>query len=217
MVRVSVLALVVFSLLCPQKAAGGPIFASALLGDTGVSSGSSVWRGQFLAARFELTRAVETETVGGHFFTGSGTIFAAIVALDGETDFPDSTDLSSSDVLGATLLAPPLPSNDVFAPLRLQLSPGWYAVVFGGLLFGSTSAAAGAPAGNPLMGTPSFFLYDSVTPWRDLNTGNDSNGYRFVVTGRAAPVPDSGSSALMTMLSVTAIAALRWRARHAAS
>ena len=182
------LAVVVVVLAWGQVAQAAPIFESALLGGTGVGGGSAVSLNQFLGVRFELTETVETQLVGGHFFAGSGTIFAALVALDGLTDFPDSSDLTTADVIGTSLLAPPLPSHDVFAPLSVVLNPGWYGLVFGSQLFGATSPVGGAPNSNPTVGTPSFFLHNSLG-WRDLNIGHESEVFRFVLNGTPVPEP----------------------------
>ncbi len=71
-----------------------------------------------------------------------GQVYAGVVALAGQFDIPDSTDLSTPDVVGVTLLTPISPSANVSANLVLTLPPGWYALVFGSGLFGATGALA---------------------------------------------------------------------------
>jgi hypothetical protein len=74
-------------------------------------------------------------------------VFGALVRLTSATDFSDSRNLSTPEVLGAAHLT--TPSQDWFAvglhsePLRAVLSPGWYALVFGGGLFGSEGGVGG--------------------------------------------------------------------------
>jgi len=102
---------------------------------------------QFLGARFVVDSTVKTTSIGGHFISdggpaGNGKFFGGIVALTTQSDFPDSIDLSTPDVLGTTLLTFPDPSSEVSAPLEVTLSPGIYAVVFGTGLFGATSSGA---------------------------------------------------------------------------
>ena len=83
-----------------------------------------------------------------------GQIFGAIVRLDDFSDVPDSFDLSTPDVLGVSLLTPPGCSNEVSAPLSLELEPGTYALVFGSGLFGATGAAFAPTGSDSDIGTP---------------------------------------------------------------
>jgi hypothetical protein len=73
----------------------------------------------------------------------SETVFAAIVALTGPGDIPDSYDLTSPDVLTRVLMTfPPGPTRSatVSTPVGLPVAPGWYAAVFGtGAFFASLS------------------------------------------------------------------------------
>ncbi len=117
---------------------------------------TSVNRFVFTGVRFQLTQPVITSQIGGHFVeANSGSFFGAIVALDDESDFPDSGDFSSSDFLGSTLLTFPHPSAEVFGDLSLSLDPGWYALVFGSGLFEATGAGA-APRNNTDIGNPTY-------------------------------------------------------------
>jgi hypothetical protein len=122
----------------PAAANSPRIYQSAALGGIGRFGGPSVSNSQILAARFHLNQATTTAHIGG-VFGGSGTIYGAIVALTGPEDFPDSTDLSSADVLGAALLMLPDGNAELIAtPLEVRLSPGWYAIAFGTGRFGAT-------------------------------------------------------------------------------
>ena len=74
-------------------------------------------------------------------FDASPEFFGALVALSGPNDFPDSGDLSTSDVLGVSVLAVPRPSDEVSAALDVALTPGWYALVVASLLESKCSAS----------------------------------------------------------------------------
>jgi len=99
------------------------LFESGTLGPTGVTfadlengtvPGTNVNKFVFAGVRFELTQPVITTQVGGHFVEEvPGTFFGAIVALDDAGDFPNSADLSTADVLGATTPTYPNPSAEV--------------------------------------------------------------------------------------------------------
>ena len=140
------------------------------------------------AHRFQIDALTELESVGGFFenFTADDqTIFAAVVALTGPLDFPDSLDLSSPDVLGTTLLelgGQTILGSDRSGSLNLALAPGWYALVFGAGKFGADAGVASvvlpsltidlAPSQLPFtsilpgnaFGTPPQFLYQAATP-----------------------------------------------------
>ena len=103
----------------------------------GISMGSENW----LFHNFELTQTLKRPDVGIYFETYQWTqAFAAIVALDGETDVPDSIDLSTPDLLGPAILdlVPTGPGGaDRSAILPMVLEPGWYALGFGSGAFGA--------------------------------------------------------------------------------
>jgi hypothetical protein len=82
--------------------------------------------------------------VGAHLidsafpYVGNKQVYAAIIALSGPTDLPDSTILITPDVVGAALLPLPESSAEVSAPLSLSLQPGWYALQIGSWQFGAS-------------------------------------------------------------------------------
>jgi hypothetical protein len=155
----------------------------------------------FIGVRFQLTQSVLTSQIGGHFISESnGTFFGAIVALDDANDFPNSNDLSTSDVLDTTSLTFPVPSGEVFGDLELRLNPGWYALVFGSGLFG-TSGHGTALWNNPVIGDPSIIVGRDRS-WFDLAIFRTPplEDFRFVLTGTVVPEP--GSLSLLLLISM---------------
>jgi hypothetical protein len=186
------------------NASAATIFESGTLGPTGIprseiAGGSNVSPVVFVGVRFHLDQPVNTTQIGGHFVKNIGaneSLFGAIVALANENDFPDSGNLSTPDVMGSTLLAFPEPSDEVFGDLVKPLDPGWYALVFGSGLFGTTgngvALANGADIGDP---TYIGFQPGAVNGWGNLINPIFRN-FRFVVQGHIVPEPSA--FALMT-------------------
>jgi hypothetical protein len=175
------------------------IFESGTLGPTGITwqqalngevRASNVNSNVFSGVRFELLQPVAITQIGGHLVGPPGTLdtfFGAIVKLDDENDFPNSGDLSTSDVLGSTLIGFPEPSAEVFGDLSLPLDPGWYALVFGGELFGASGHGA-MPLNNPDIGNPTYIAWQTGDGWANLLNPIFRN-YRFVVQGTIVPEP----------------------------
>jgi hypothetical protein len=123
---------------------GDRIHESTAHGGSGGGGGSAFTPSGFLASRFFIDEAFRTTRIGGEiggeFGAGNSKVFAAIVALTGPDDFPDSVDLSTPDVLGHALL--PVPEDGLSflndAELTVNLTPGWYAIVYGSGRFGAT-------------------------------------------------------------------------------
>jgi hypothetical protein len=187
------------------------LFQSGTLGPTGITwndlalgnvPGTNVNSAVYAGVRFQLTQAVKTTSVGGHFVApANGTFFGAIVSLDDANDFPDSGDLSTPDVLGATTIEFPSPSNEVFGNLPLQLDPGWYALVFGSGLFGSTGAG-GALRNGMDIGSPTYIAFQPLSgaPWLEISP--DFSHHRFVVTGTIVPEPGTFHLITLAVLSL---------------
>lgn len=187
------------------------LFESATLGPTGITNqqrideqipGTNVNEFVFVGARFELTQPVVTSRIGGHFTVNDatgGTFFGAVVALEGPDDFPDSGDLSTPDVLGDTLLSFPDPSAEVFGDLGLALEPGWYGIVFGSGLFGSSGSGGALRNGSDFQST--IYLGGFDGGW---GNGLAGTGNSFSIVGRVVPEPSS----LIVFLNVFTLALL---------
>jgi hypothetical protein len=149
--------------------ATGPLFYSTApyLAPPPGGGGSSIYGSQFLGTRFQVTQPITIDAIGGNFqgTTTGGTVWGALVALTSFSDYPNSTNLTTPDVLAHTTFSVPLVSSvDLTLPIGpLTVSPGIYAVVFGGgLAIGggpfSTNGEAAMPNFAPPNGTPSIFL-----------------------------------------------------------
>ena len=135
--------------LVVSTATVGPrIYQTTTNPSLGGYGGSSISATQFLGTRFQVTAPTTTGRIGG-VFGGTGTAFAALVALSGPDDVPDSFDLSTPDLLGHSIFALPGGSGLlVSAALEIPLSPGWYAAVFGTTLFGAQGEGYSTDSGD---------------------------------------------------------------------
>jgi hypothetical protein len=175
------------------------IYESGSLGPTGIPwsdltddivEGININRSVFAGVRFRLDRPVITAEVGGHFTGPSdSTFFGSIVRLESESDFPNTSELSSPDVLGHTLLRFPVPSAEVFGNLSVSLDPGWYALVFGSGLFGATGIG-GALENNSDFSDPAYIAFGPNLQWHNLDTLPVAfENHRFVIKGDIVPEP----------------------------
>ena len=145
------------------------IYESATMGEAGQSVYGHMLLGhtQFGGARFELTSSMQVDAIGGHFATyypgGSLNLFGALVALTAETDVPDSSNLSTPDVLRTVAFDPTGPSSDHVIPIDpILLTPGWYAVVFGAGLHGAVAGFDNsAQQNNSPAGSPKYLTWTS--------------------------------------------------------
>ena len=94
------------TIICPLAEAF-TLFETAALGPTGIAdAGFEITNVQSVGARFEVTSPVTTTRVGAHLidsafpYVGNKQVYAAIIALSGPTDLPDSTILITPDVVG---------------------------------------------------------------------------------------------------------------------
>jgi hypothetical protein len=197
--RAFILALLAFLVTRSGTATAAVLYETGALGPTGItwdqmtsdpSLGVNVSRAVFGGVRFRLTTPVALSHVGGHFVARAGadrSFFGAIVRLEGETDYPDSIDLSTPDVRGATLLTFPSASAEAFGQLDLTLEPGLYALVFGSGLFGATGAGASL-RNNTEGGMPDYIGFQSGFGWGERAS---QGGKRFVIEGHFIPEPSA--------------------------
>jgi hypothetical protein len=205
---------VLTSLACAAKPA--MIYQSATMGPVGVTKsqllygdvpGTTVDAGVFVGVRFELAQEAQVTAIGGHFGSVSdpNRFFGAIVRLSDVSDFPDSDDLSTPDVLGVSRLTFPHPSNEVFGDLTINLGPGWYALVFGSGLF-DTDGLGGALRNNSDIAKQSYIGWQANgTGWFDLADLAEFivfDNHRFVVEGTLIPEPSSSTLVVLAAVMV---------------
>lgn len=184
----------------PLAAAGFSIYESVALGPLlpGGDPPPVVVADQFLGVKFHVSKPVTTGSIGGYFapYTPNvdADIIGAIVRLDGPHDFPNSFDLSTTDVLGQTIVHVAEPPGDYAGDLVLPLTEGWYA-----LIFVATGVQDRHNAVMPRMDTdieyPLYFfgrVLDPSTPeWFACFDGGGLEGVRmFVVTDQAPTAPN---------------------------
>ena len=119
-----------------------------------VTGGGQVPSPGFLGTRFQapFTGATALATVGisrQFNFTPIPQMFAAIIQLSGSTDFPDTSNLTSSDVLGSSVFTVNQGVGDRSVGLVVPIVSGqWYGLAFGtGLLGANPGTIAGTAFG----------------------------------------------------------------------
>lgn len=187
------------------KARGDLLFQSAQYAPASGVSGVFINANQFYGVRFYLPSSVVTTSIGGHFGTLSGNMFGAVVRLSGPADYPDSYDLSTSDVLGSAVLNPQPTANDCSTDIVLALSPGWYSLVYGSERFGAHGVAY-APTSNLRVGSPTFFYNGGLGQQRWYE---DIQDLRFFLNGQVVPEP---STPLLLGIGA-ALLGMRWLAK----
>jgi hypothetical protein len=89
--------------------------------------------------RFELKHTSRITGAGAYFGDSAPPVklFAAIVALSGEDDLPDSQDLSTDDCIAAQVFRTLPHPGDAIATMDVTVEPGWYLVLLGSNAFGA--------------------------------------------------------------------------------
>jgi hypothetical protein len=168
--------------------------------------------------RFQITSPTKLETVGGFFrnFTGvTQHVFGAVIRLSGPADFPDSSDLTTPDVLGTTLISVGTALSAYDGALSLTLSPGWYALELGTGRFGASSGLLF----DLNLSQHTVDLDPTQSTIVAIQTGHPSIGpgfypqpgaFRFFGTGVAVPEP---ATLLLLGAGLAGLAGVTWR-RH---
>jgi hypothetical protein len=182
---------------------GATVYESATLGPTGFTiqqvlqgeaSGFNVAESNYVGGRFHVDQTYAATRIGGHFVRGfaDDSFFGAIVHLSGESDFPNSGNLLTPDVLGVAHLSFPNSSSEAFGELSATLVPGWYAVIFGSGQF-QTFGWGGTINNGEEIGTPSYIIWQPGEGWLNLADLGfpDLGNLRLVVEGNFIPEPTS--------------------------
>jgi hypothetical protein len=184
---------------------GGPLlYQSATYVPSG-NSGLVVYNDQLDGVRFSVSSPTTITAIGGHLysiFTAPGPIWGAVVHLSSMSDYPDSTSMTTSDVLATALFTPPASAGDVIVPIApLAVSPGTYALVFGGADENGNNGALGAtgmaamPNTGATVGSPSPFSWNSQNGWAD-NAVSPTHAERFTVY----QVPEPASATIIMLV-----------------
>jgi hypothetical protein len=182
-------------------ATGSPITlfdtGSVSIGTTGQYGGSAVGTSQYVGVRFQATATAYVLELGGHFGgIPEASIFGAIAEISGPTGLPNLSALDTDPaVIGSSVFAVPRASEVVWAPLSAELQSGqWYALIFGGGLFGSTGNAY-APYVDVSENTfVSSFWYSPTNGF--LGQVDSTLGY-FGIRGAPVSVPEPGTLSLL--------------------
>lgn len=112
----------------------------------GISVSDNFWSG----FRFQVTGGAVTTVGMGLHVSGTSPVFGALVALTGPTDWPDSANLTTPDVLGTTVIAfPGFPAGSASGPITASLPAGWYMAIFGKGAFGASGGSANTRSNSP--------------------------------------------------------------------
>jgi len=147
----------------PLTAKAFPIYESATADPRGQPLGlpSVIVQDQSLGVKFHVSKPVTTGSIGGYFAQYNpgveSDIIGAIVRLHGPHDFPNSFDLTTSDVLGTTLIHISELAGNFAGELSVGLTGGWYALVFAATGSGDKNNAL-MPRVNTDIGDPLFFF-----------------------------------------------------------
>ncbi|MBP1779495.1 MAG: motif [candidate division NC10 bacterium] len=133
---------------------------------------------QSLGVKFYVSEKVKTGSIGGYFAPypnpTDSDIIGAIVRLEGPSDFPNSFDLTTKDVLGKTTIHISQAAANYAGDLSKMLSVGWYALVFA-----ASDSALKNDALMPRMvsdiGDPLYF-FGTTTTDAGLTGGKSSRG-----------------------------------------
>ncbi len=188
----SILALL-FVLLAFSAKAATLYYESATTGGD-LHLGVLVGSDQFIGVRFNVDTPTTVSAIGGTFVSlMPQQIFGAVVRLNSYSDFPDSTDLSTLDVLAGVTFSTDSTFSDRVVEIPPQdLEPGVYGVIFGSGLFGTVGTSY-MPVASDNIGQPSYFWLDSQQNWRN----GDLSPSRLTVYSESSVVPEPSSLLLM--------------------
>jgi hypothetical protein len=116
-------------------------------GSGGNSSGVETDGTFYSGVNFQVTSPIHVTQIGGLFVTGqtngNNEIFGAILPVASQSAQPVISNLSSTAVAD-TLISLPAANDieNVSGAVSVNLSAGWYALIFGSNLFGATSSFA---------------------------------------------------------------------------
>ncbi len=173
---------------------------------------------QSVGVKFHTAAPVTTGSIGGYFGpygTVESDIIGAIVRLDGPSDFPDSFDLTTSDVLGKTTIHISTVAGNYAGELALTLTGGWYALVFAATGSGDDNNAL-MPRMTADIGDPLYFLGRTITDagptggFEYFDGGGLGGARMFVDSDPVAAVPEP-STLLLLGSGLAGLGGAAWR------
>ena len=142
------------------------IYESATMGAPGQTGGYSLMSSQFLGSRFTIEETTQVTAIGGHLYASSGTLFGAILSMEGMT--PLGLPFDTEEVMASTVFNPGYPSSEFVTALSVTLAPGDYALIFGSGYFGASGSGAMpyADQTDTAEGVGSYFFWNGSS-WSD--------------------------------------------------
>lgn len=183
------------------RAVGDLLYANAAAGPPS-PLGLAIGGGQIDGMRFHLSSGAVIDGIGGNlqvFSTpGNHSIYGALVRLTSMSDYPDSVNLSTPDVLLGVNFTASADLTEVIVPTApLTVPAGDYALLFGSDLFGA-SGVGSMSTYNDDYPDSSVFIYSPIcNSWEEYGP---YSGLRFTVYGTTVPEPEPAS--LMVFLAV---------------
>jgi hypothetical protein len=156
---------------------------------------------QFIGTCLYLEESIHVQSIGASVFGASDdtTLFMALISMDSSSSLPSGNPFTEDEVLAHTTLNIGTELNDYWAAMDISLAPGYYGLVIGSGLYGTTGAGA-MPNNNYDHLFSEYFSWTSVSPYNPYDpipladdgawySGGD--GYRFLMEGDVIPEPSS--------------------------
>lgn len=142
---------------------------------------------QSIGAAFQITQATDVTSIGGYFTQYSAdSIFGAIAPLASLASMPSAG--IDTNALAHVVFTPT--GTDQLVSMSVHLDPGFYGVVFGSGLWGTTGTSALVSGQD---GANSQLFSGTGTGWNTFAAADVS----IEVDGTVTPVPEPSESALM--------------------
>jgi hypothetical protein len=186
-----VIVLLIVALNSYSPADAEVIYESSTMGPTGQTTGTIISNKQFFGSRFYISQQTQVTAIGGHLAGChiQGGIFGAIVSIDSFSDFPNGHPFNTTEVIAYKVFTPTFPSSDYRTSFSAELSPGYYALVFGSGLYGAKSETYMPALGQTDLSSGQYIFWDGYydSAWKNVIYGMG----RFVVEGTVVPEPSS--------------------------
>lgn len=177
--------------LCATSAFADPVvYQSAAFVDyssTAEPGGYFLDSSQSIGGAFQITQATDVSAIGGYFTQYSAdSIFGAIVPLASLAAMPGAS--VDSNALAYVVFAPT--GGDQIVGLNVHLDPGFYGVVFGSGLWGTTGTSALVSGQD---GANTALFSGAGSTWNSFAQSDVS----IEVDGNVTPVPEPSEAALL--------------------